>query len=253
MASSSGWRKRNAALLQPSQQDGFGSCSSHKTVPPSTSCCEHCTAVHLYQAAGLIYQGTTAFSTSEAEDNSATEIRIVLKNPLVTHICRCLPQTAKHRAEENKRKRISWGNATALWCHALLGLQHAVLAALPNTLSSFTFLHSLDGMESSSESSAMEEAHGDEQGSLSSSARKLFALWEKICSHEMRFFPTALYSLSFPPSSALSALSAWSTVTILPYFNFLLLKKRIFMLAMWVVPTDPGSSGSFPLQDSRRN
>lgn len=153
-----------------------------------------------------------------------------------------MPQTAKYRAEENKRKRISRGNAAALWCHALLGLQQAVLAALLNVLSSFTFLHSLDGMESSSESSAMEEAHGDEQGSLSSSARKLFALWEKICSHEMRFFPASLYSLSFPPSSALSA---WSTVTILPYLNFLLLNKRIFTLATWVEPTDPGSSGSF--------
>ena len=66
-----------------------------------------------------------------------------------------------------------------LWCHAFLKLWRVVLALLPNALTSFTFLQSLDGMESSSESSAIEEAHGDEQGSLSSSARKLFALWER--------------------------------------------------------------------------
>lgn len=88
-----------------------------------------------------------------------------------------------------------------LLCHVFLRLWDTASAPLLDVLQPFTFLHSLDGMESSSDSSAMEEAHGDEQGSLSSSARKLFALGRRERFVVMkRFIPIApspsLYFLS---------------------------------------------------------
>lgn len=122
-------------------------------------------------------------------------------------------------------------------------------APFPNALWSFTFLHSLDGMESTSESSAMEEAHGDEHGSLSSSARKLFALWERKRSVVRNFL---FYFFMFPLLPfILCPKVPFSMVYNDNLPNFLTLSKRICTLATWVA--NLGSSDSLILQDSRRN
>lgn len=86
-------------------QDEFGSLllSLERWFPLSKSCWEYCTAFHLYRATGC------RFNLSRhnlSEDN----FKILLKISLVTHVCHCPPQNARHQ-------EAIWGNNTVLWCH----------------------------------------------------------------------------------------------------------------------------------------
>lgn len=193
------------------------------------------------QAAVFICQSTTAFATAEAEDNFRCRFQDWIKSTSCNpHL---LPPSTEYKVlRKKKRDRIPW-----FWCHAFLRLRHTALAPLPNMPQSFTFLHSLDGMESSSESSAMEEAHGDEHGSLSSSARKLFALWER---------KTPI--VTFPPYCSMFPLLPFIfcpkvTFTRTHSDNLPCLNTRICPLATWVLLTNLGGSGSFILQGSRQD
>jgi len=70
------------------------SCDGSPSVNPAGNITQHFTFIGL-QAAVLIYQGITAFSISEPEDNFRYRFQDCIKKPLVTRICRHLPQNAR--------------------------------------------------------------------------------------------------------------------------------------------------------------
>lgn len=226
--------------------------------PLSKTHWEYRTAIHFYRAMDCssdLPRQQQHFPYLKQKIVSDEDFKITPKIHFATHVCHCLPQNARLR--KRKMKKENFLREIPQCFGVMLSsnfLRPIASASLLDAFWSFTFLHSLDGMESSSESSAMEEAHGDEQGSLSSSARKLFALWEMKRSVVMKWFiTTALCSPPFPSFSVLKLHSAWSSVTTYPYFHFLILNKTICTLATQVVPTNLENSDSLILQDSRRN